>query len=488
MNKQKEKILKNVFIPQTGNNLRLCDIYFNDKIEKIIPCSDKIISWKKIEQEQNLLQLKNQFPFQADNESAIDGEYLLAIPGGIDSHVHFNTPGFEFRDTFQEASYAAACGGVTTVIDMPCTSIPPVTNTNYFSKKLDAVKDISHVDFAFWGGIAENNFNNNSAEKDIIELAEAGVAGFKAYMISGMDTFKDLSDERLKLAAQYTGRIGKPLAVHAEDKETIQDASAGYTAAELEKWESYCRARSVSAEAKAVLKLVSIAGEVDCKIHVVHLSSGAGLDLIRNAAKKGLNISAETCPHYLYFTQGFFSNLLIRNYLKTAPPVKFDEDRKALWEGAADGSILFVTTDHAGCDPQIEKSSLNFSEVYGGIPGVEHRVPFLLSEGFLKGKITLEQAVKLLSSNAADYFGLKGKGYIKEGCDADIALVNLWSSEIISGAGMHPKGKYTPFEGIKFNAVVEKTFLRGNLIADREVSSKGTDNFLNNFFGRFIHV
>jgi dihydroorotase-like cyclic amidohydrolase len=188
------------------------------------------------------------------------------------------------------------------------------------------------------------------------------------------------------------------------------------------------------------------------------------LDLIRNARTRNINISAETCPHYLYFTQKDFENDSIRNYLKTAPPVKCEEDREELWSGLDDGSILFVTTDHAGCDPVKEKSSKNFWEVYGGIPGVEHRVPFLISEGFIKGKLTLEKTVRLLSSNAAGYFGIKHKGYLRRGCDADIVLIDLWNKQNVISAGMHSKGKYTPFDGATFNAVVKKTFLRGKEI------------------------
>jgi dihydroorotase-like cyclic amidohydrolase len=188
------------------------------------------------------------------------------------------------------------------------------------------------------------------------------------------------------------------------------------------------------------------------------------LDIIREAQRKGLKVTSETCPQYLFFTQEDFNNSKISAYLKTAPPVKNEIDCEALWQGLKDGTLSFVVTDHAGCNPEKEKSSKNFWEVYGGIPGVEHRVPFLFSEGFLKKKLTLSQTIKLLSSNVADYFNLKDKGYIKEGFDADFALINLWDKKVIDSKEMHSKGKYTPFEGIIFNAVVEKTFLRGELI------------------------
>ena len=142
-------------------------------------------------------------------------------------------------------------------------------------------------------------------------------------------------------------------------------------------------------------------------------------------------------------------------------------DREALWMGLADGTLAFVTTDHAGCDPVREKSSVNFWDIYGGIPGVEHRVPCMFSEGFLKGKLTLERTIELLSTAPARFLGLDScKGTLRNGHDADFALIDLWTSETVAAQHMHSKGKYTPFEGVVFNATVKKTWLRGTLVAD----------------------
>lgn len=490
MKEEKEKILTNVFVPAGENKLRLCNISFNEKIEKVTPITDYIFDWNELKDNFQREKLVKQFSSAEETiTEAIDGNFLLSIPGAVDPHVHFNTPGFEFRDTFREGSLAAAYGGVTTVIDMPCTSIPPVTDLTNFNNKANAVRNRSHVDYAFWGGIRGNEFESSETERNIIELAEAGVAGFKAYTISGMDTFKDLSYEEIYRAARLISKTGKPLAVHAEDKTIINSNALRFNSEELRKWESYCEMRSSEAEAAAVAKLIEITEQTNCRMHIVHLSSNQALTNIKNAQKRGLMISAETCPHYLYFTQDSFNNNNIKNYLKTAPPVKSELDREALWQGINEGAVAFITTDHAGCDPDKEKTSDDFSKIYGGIPGVEQRVPFLFSEGFLKGKINLEQTVNMLSSNAAAYFGFKNKGDLKEGYDADIALINLWSSEIVSGRNMHSKGKYTPFEGIKFNAAVDKTFLRGNLIMDKSISSNGTEpDNENKYLGKLICV
>lgn len=490
MNRTKENIIDNVFIPAGENKLQLCSIHFNNKFTKIIPTVESLFEWNDIKEPEALAGLKNSIPVQTEIvPNSIDGNFLLAIPGGIDPHVHFNTPGYTERDTFQEASLAAAYGGVTTIIDMPCTSKPPVTTLVNYRVKQEAVKGKCHVDYAFWSGIRDNNAELQRISQSINELADNGTAGFKVYMASGMNTFKELSDEQILSAAKIIRRTHKPLAVHAEDKiriSGIQDKSIqdGDTS-----WQAYCRARDIAAETDAVKRLIQIAENVDCRIHVVHLSSGAALSLIRDAQSRGLTITAETCPHYLYFTQNDFNNDAIRNYLKTAPPVKFEEDREALWSGLADGTIIFTTTDHAGCDPAKEKVSNNFFDIYGGIPGVEHRVPFLLSEGFLKGRISLAKTVSLLSTGAADYFNIKDKGYIKENFDADFALVDLWNFMDVDSSQMHSKGKYTPFEGVRFNARVEKTFLRGNLIMDRSFSSSDLNlSPEKQLYGKFINV
>lgn len=475
------KILANVFLSTNNNNLILADVIFNDKIQAVVKVAD--LTWKDISNKESrsffrksILQRK-----YAETDSVIDGDFLLAIPGAIDSHVHFDSPGYEFREDFEHASTAAAFGGVTTIIDMPCTSIPPVTNKNNFKIKLQNIQNRSLIDFGFWGGICRQDFENkNQLKKNIAELAEAGVAGFKVYTISGMTNFGDLSYEMIEHAARIVEKYNKPLAVHAEDKLIVTTEMEKSIKAGKNNWSDYTAARNIEAEVLAVKKLINIAERTNAKILIVHLSSGEGIKLIADARKRGVEIFAETCPHYLFFTQKDFDDIRIRNFLKTAPPVKFESDKNSLWKALKKNEILFVNTDHAGCNPNEEKVSQNFWEVYGGIPGVEHRVPFLFSEGFLKNKISLEQTIDYLSTNAADFFNINSKGKIEKGKDADITLINLWSYQTITSKNMHSKGKYTPFEGIVFSAVVEKTFLRGEFILDGN-NKRGTVGF-----GRFI--
>ena len=485
MKSVKANSIQNVFICKKENSLRLVNIYFDETIIKIIPIVSRTINWKDIKTESKRKRFINNLQPASDNISeGSNGDFLLLMPGGIDPHVHFDTPGYEFRDDFEHASTAAAWGGTTTIIDMPCTSLPSVTSLNNFQAKLKTVKKRSVVDFAFWGGVRGNDFNKKiSIQTTIEQLSQAGVAGFKAYLISGMNTFADLSFEQMLETAKIIKKNNMILAVHAEDKARIFEVMKKYQDKNQNDWKAYCKSRDDIAEEKAIESLIKIASSTDCRIHIVHLSSAKGLEKIRKAKRLGLKITAETCPHYLHFTQKDFENKKISNFLKTAPPVKNKIDQQTLWEGLSDGSLSFVTTDHAGCNPKKEKSSKNFWDIYGGIPGIEHRVPFLFSEGFLKGKLSLQKTIELLSSNAVEYFGLQQKGMLEIGKDADYTLVNLWESEEIKSRNMHSKGKYTPFEGVVLNARVEKAFLRGLLIMDRK----------NNFtakpgVGKFVRV
>ena len=175
-------ILKNVFISLDDNRLKLVDIHFLDRVEIIIDRTSIKIDWKEInspEKRNKFIQQISESEYPSDAK-IYDGEFLVVMPGGIDSHVHFNTPGFEDRDDFEHGSTAAAFGGVTTVIDMPCTSLPPVTDKNNFEIKLNALKNRSLVDYSFYGGVCGNDFDNNlDVEEQIKDLSEKGVAAFK---------------------------------------------------------------------------------------------------------------------------------------------------------------------------------------------------------------------------------------------------------------------------------------------------------------------
>lgn len=413
-------------------------------------------------------------------QNTIDANFNLLIPAGVDPHVHFDDPGFTFRENFYTGSLSAAFGGITTVIDMPSTSIPPVTNAKNLKGKLSKIRKKAVIDFALWGGISGTSFEKNAdIEKKMSELASAGVVGFKTYLISGMEYFTSLTEDQLILVGKIAEKLDLPVAVHAEDRKIIEDKKRKFQSQGRIDISSYCQTRSIEAELKAVEKVIRVAKKTGAKFHIVHLSSKTGLQKIEAAQKKGVGISTETCPHFLAFTQADFKQ--IGSILKTAPPVKFAQDRDYLWKGLQNGSISFIATDHAGCIPTKEKTTGNIWSDYGGIPGTELMISFLFSYGFLQEKISLKRSIELVSENAAKFYQLfPQKGSLQLESDADFALIDLTRKCKIRGGDLHCKGKYTPFEGEMFDAKINQTFCRG-----RKIVEKG-NSFGERGFGEFL--
>lgn len=393
----------------------------------------------------------------------IDLHGLWLIPGAIDGHVHFDDPGFTEREDFSSGSKAAAAGGVTTVVDMPCTSLPPVTDGASFDKKLRVVATKACVDYRFWGGVRGNQFDPVAVETSLDELSSRGVRAIKTYLVSGMDTFEDINKEQLQLVMEAAKKRGLLVGVHAEDKQMVQRATANaMRAQDAARPSSYARARSSEAEARAVATCIELAEITGAHVHIVHLACGEGLRLIRKAKQRGVNITSETCPHYLAFTEQDLQKM--GGLLKTAPVVKTASDREELWQGVIDGTVDMIATDHApGVFPR-EKSTGSIWTDYGGVPGVELLLPYVMSEGVHKGRISPWRALELLCSGPAQIHRLAEKGHIRVGADADLVVFDPNERFIVDPASMWTRQKYTPMQGMTLTGRVKKTFLRGILV------------------------
>ena len=431
------KILKNAFI-LNKEKTQISDIFFN---EKIIQIGRNIKSGKEIE--------------------VIDLHGKLLIPGCIDAHVHFNDPGFTDREDFTSGTTAAACGGITTIIDMPCTSIPAVTNCENLEKKLAVIKPKAVVDFALWGGIRKNDVPLNN--EMIQELWNAGVVGFKIYTISGMETFAALSYNDIENVFKQFPEI--LFAFHAEDENIINNSIGKLTYEQMKLSENYVKTRSVKAEVEAVRNILSSLGKKN-KVHFVHISSKRAAKLILKS-KKQFDVTFESCPHYLQFTSEDLP--ILKGRLKTAPPVKYEEDKDFLRNCLKIGTLDFVTTDHAGCDYKSGKTFDDFSKVYNGIPGTELMIPYLFSEFYLKEKVNLKTIIKLTSGNAAKRYGLyPEKGSLQIGTDADFTIIDLNKPYLVDETHIHSRGKYSPFNNTEFSCSIDKTIVRGKIVFDSE--------------------
>ena len=403
---------------------------------------------------------------RSNAEEVIDADGLLVLPGAIDPHVHFDEPGYTDREDFYHGTSSAAQGGVTTIIDMPCTSVPPVTSAANLREKLAVVSQRAVIDFGFYGGVSGNSF---SADDDrllelMYELAP-DVLGFKCYLVSGMETFPAVTVAQLAQALAAGRQIDRPILLHAEDPALITGPPQSPAADDEDRPdrggpEAYYRSRPETAEVSAIAEAVAAADRVGARLHIVHVSTGEGARIIGTSRFS----TGETGPHYLAFTLDDFRR--IGSPLKVTPPVKPAPNAAALWDALIDGTLAFVASDHAPA-PTDQKNTGSIWSDYAGIPGSPTLLPYLFSAGYRTGRMSLSRLVEVTSHAAARQYGLSGKGSLEAGRDGDCVLLDPDATWTVRGSDLLSKGTITPFDGMRLNGRVEKTIVRGTVVYDR---------------------
>ena len=392
------------------------------------------------------------------DDDILDAQGLYVLPGGIDPHVHFDDPGYTHREDFYHGSCAAASGGITTVIDMPCTSVPPVTNVNNLLRKLEVIGPKSVVDFGLYGGVSAQSFAEGG-DRYMKELA-GHVLGFKTYFISGMESFGRLDHYQFERVLSGAQDLGLPVLLHAEDYDYVSAATKAWMT-EGDEPVHYYHSRPETAETLAALAAVELANKVGADLHIVHVGAARVGDILAQSTATG-----ETAPHYLQFDLCDFER--IGSPVKTTPPVKSPGKKERLWQLLADGTLSFVASDHAPCTVD-DKATGSIWTDYAGIPGCGTLLPYMFSEGYQKGRISLQVLLQVLSENAARRYGIWcQKGSIAVGKDADLTLIDPHADWTVRGKEFYSKGKITPFEGLVFQGRVVKTVLRGKIIYDAE--------------------
>jgi len=381
-----------------------------------------------------------------------DARGLHVLPGLVDLHVHFNEPGRTDWESLRSGSSALLAGGGTTFGDMPLNSDPPLLDAAGFAAKLAAARAHAHADFALWGGLTPLNL------EQVPELAACGVLGLKAFMSdSGIPEFPAADEATLHAGMRQAARLGLIVAVHAESDELTERLSQALNRPGAS-WRDYLNSRPVQAELEAIALAVSLARETGCRLHVVHVSSGEGAALIAEARAAGVDVSAETCPHYLSFTDEDLER--VGAALKCAPPLRPRQVQNELWAAVVGGDIQTLGSDHSPCPPGL-KTSANPSEVWGGIPGVQSGLGALLTHGPAHG-LTLPRLADLTAQAPARRFRLAGKGEIAVGFDADLALVDLAAPHTLQAGDLLQRWPETnPYLGQRFTGRVVSTWLRG---------------------------
>ncbi len=353
-----------------------------------------------------IVQIGPEIAESARQEVSAQGRYVL--PGLVDVHVHFNEPGQAHWEGIETGSAAFAVGGGTLFFDMPLNSLPCTLDSAAFDQKLSAMRASSYTDFALWGGLTPRNLER------LPELAERGVIGFKAFMCnSGLPEFAACDDGTLYEGMRTAARLGLPVAVHAESESltaylTPKMRAGGQT------WREYVASRPVFTELEAIGRALVLAQETGCKLHIVHISSGAGVALAAEARARGVDVSLETCPHYLAFTEEDLERLGAVG--KCAPPLRSKPEQDRLWAELQKGAVDIVGSDHSPSPPEM-KEGADFFALWGGIAGEQSTLAVMLEEGFYRRGLSLERIAPLPAQHPPERFGPPHKGRLAVGAE-----------------------------------------------------------------------
>src|SRR5918995_3610270 len=378
------------------------------------------------------------------------GDDEVLLPGLVDSHVHVNEPGRTEWEGFATATRAAAAGGVTTIIDMPLNSIPPTTTVDGLQVKRKAAQDAAHVDVGFWGGAIPGNID------DLRGLHDAGVFGFKCFMTdSGVDEFPPLSPEELEEYLGVLASYGAKMIVHAEDSTAIERAPAPHG----RHYSDFLASRPRGSENVAIAHLIEAARHTGASVHLLHLSSSDAVPMLRTARREGIRMTVETCPHYLVFEAEAIADGATQ--FKCCPPIREAENRELLWKGLAEGVIDLVVSDHSPCVPELKRlDSGDFGVAWGGIASLQLSLPAVWTAARARGH-RLVDVVRWMAEGPAEVAGLRRKGRIALGGDADLCLFAPDEAFVVDPARLHHRHPVTPYAGRPLAGVVRRTWLRG---------------------------
>lgn len=385
----------------------------------------------------------------------LDARDLHVLPGAIDAHVHFNEPGRADWEGWETGTRALAAGGATVGVEMPLNAHPPTIDAAAFDLKLDCAQRAAQVDFALWGGLVPGNLDAMD------ELAARGVAGFKAFMsASGMDDFPRADDLTLYEGMQRAAALDRLVAVHAESEAITGGLAARARAADRTAMSDYLASRPAVAEAEAVARAILLAEETGCALHVVHVSTGRAVALVAAARGRGIDVSCETCPHYLVLTEEDAEAL--GAVAKCAPPLRPEHEREALWRALADGSLPMIASDHSPAPPEL-KAGDAFA-AWGGISGCQHMLALLLGDGHRDRGLPLERIAHAVAGFVARRLRFGAKGRVEVGADADLALVDLVGQTPVAAQDLLYRHRHSPYVGRTLRARVVRTLVRGRTV------------------------
>ena len=391
-------------------------------------------------------------------ERTIDCTGKVAIPGPIDVHVHLYSPGW-LEEDFSSGTSAAAAGGVTTILDMPSEEPRPTNNVQSFVEKRAIAEKVALVNFGLYGG----EIKTESDVAQISALGKEGAIGFKL-ILGGPGFVKD--DGVLYSAFEEIRRANSIAVIHAENAALVNLFRARLMASRSDPF-AFLEARPRIVEEEALQRSILFAQAAGNKLHIAHMCSRTGLEMIAKAKEQGLSITAETCPHYLLLSNKDYSRY--GHLMIVTPPIRETSDRKALWRALSNGSIDLLATDHcAYTRPVKDKGKLRVWDTPSGLPGLETFLPLMLTYGVAKGRLSLKSLVRLISEKPARIFGLHPrKGTIRIGSDADLTLLDLKSRYRFRADSMRSIGDFSPFDDWEMKGKPVMTIVNGRIVMEK---------------------
>lgn len=400
--------------------------------------------------------------------NVIDATDLIVSPGMIDAHVHITEPGGGYRDLWEgydTGTRASAKGGVTSFMEMPLNQVPATVDSESFDKKVDAGNGKLSVDVYSYGGLVPFNLDGG-----IQELDDKGVVAYKAFVSTCGDRsidgdFMNVDDYSLYEGMKQIAKTGKVLTIHAENA-SITDKLGEIAYKNGEKsLAAYVDSRPVFTEVEPIQRIILFAKETGCRIHIAHLACAEGIDLVKQAQEEGVDITCETCTHYLYFHKEELDD--IGPVVKCSPPIREKSRQPGMWERVMDGRVSMVVSDHSPCTPDL-KDTDNAFEAWGGISGIQSNVDMFFDEAVQKRNMPLKTFADLIATNVAKRFDLKDKGSIEVGKDADFVFIKPNSPHTLKVEDLEYRNKISPYLDREYGAQVAKTILRGEEIYSLE--------------------
>lgn len=409
-----------------------------------------------------------------DSDKVIDAKGKFVFPGAIDTHAHLNDPGYKWREDYEHGTSAAAVGGITTIIDMPLQNEPALTNGKIFDDKIKKVSPNAYVDYCFWGGLVDYNMDS------LLELDEKGCVAFKSFIGPVSPDYVSLTMGQVREALEILKKSDARAGFHCEDYSIIKWQEKRAQEKESPDWNDFLNSRPLIAELMATKNIIDLAKEIDAKVHICHVSHPAVAEEIRKAKLEGLDITSETCSHYLTFTR----DDVVKNgsLFKCAPPLREAEAVEKMWEYVLDGTLDSVSSDHSPCslEEKDEKKHGVFG-AWGGMSGIQNIMQVVYSEGVVKRGYNPTIVAKSLGKGPAKAFGLYGrKGDIELGFDADLVILDPEMDWEITTESLKYVNQISGFVGLKGKGLPVCTILRGQVVAENGevVGGKG--------FGKFV--